>query len=270
MTASDHIDWEELHELDRREDEAKALEAGLVDVGLGQGPAEVRQQLLQEEHKMIKATSEDFQEQKAAPQSGNGLLPEDQAALDEAERLIAACVLAPEDGDDPGAKAEITRPMVEKNLPQFAIFRTKPLFDLWGVPAREGMKEIVYVTTKDFAPNFDEDVDLRRVRFYEAVTAPPDNVSLLTWAFIPETDGRGSNDWTATRFDAMEQAIERWTTMRSRKKLSRYVYRPARKDHGEPRFSGLTPGQHLLNLKKMGWMVESTDHHYFKKVTDTE
>jgi hypothetical protein len=199
----------------------------------------------------------------------SGLLPEDQAALDEAERLAADCILSLEDGDEPGERDEIKIPLVKKNLPRFAVFRSKALFDMWGVSDQQDMNELVYVTTKTFAPNFENDVELRRCRIYETVTAN-DNVVRLTWAFFPETGGRSPNTWIDSRFKAMEFSTKQWTTMRSRKKLAQWTYRPAAKDHGEPRFSGLIPAQHLLNLKELGLLVDSKDHHFFKKVTDTE
>jgi len=110
----------------------------------------------------------------------------DESVLDEFERLAADTILDDDDGDEPGAKDEIAAPLVEKNLPRFANFMSSPVtFALWGVTDRQGMDDLIVVTTKSFAPNFDEDVDLRRVRFFETVTAP-DGVTRLVWCFEPE------------------------------------------------------------------------------------
>jgi hypothetical protein len=63
---------------------------------------------------------------------------------------------------------------------------------------------------------------------------------------------------------------KQWTTMRTRVKLQQFTYRPARKNYGEPKFSGLTPGQHIANLKKLGILIDSPDHPFYKKATDNE
>jgi hypothetical protein len=207
---------------------------------------------------------------------GNGAGPplstlsqEDREALDEAERLLAVTVLTDDDGDEPGERDEVKTPIITKKLPQFAIFQARRVFDLWAASSRDGMDDTIVVTTKTFAPNFENDLELRRCRIYETVTAN-DNVVRLTWAFIPEARDKTGNTWTISRFNAFEHAIGVWTTMRSRKKLSQYTFRPAAKDHGPPRFSDLTPAQHLQNLKEMGLLVDSRDHPFFKKATDTE
>src|SRR5215813_3049803 len=81
----------------------------------------------------------------------------DEAVLDEFERLAADTILDDDDGDEPGAKEEISRPLVAKNLPKFANFRSNEVtFDMWGTTDREGMDDLVFVTTKKFAPNFED------------------------------------------------------------------------------------------------------------------
>lgn len=195
--------------------------------------------------------------------------PSDEAVLDEFEQLAADTILDDDDGDEPGAKDEITTPLVEKNLPRFANFRSNPrTFDLWGTTDRQGMDDLLFITTKQFAPNFEEDVELRRVRFFETVTT--DGVSRLIYCFVPEKTGRKPNTWLTSKLAALEHGKTRWTTMRSRKKLQQYTYRPSSKDYGEPKFSGLSPGQHVANLRKLGLVVDSKDHPFYKKATDTE
>jgi hypothetical protein len=193
----------------------------------------------------------------------------DKVALDEFEQLAADTILDDDEGDEPGTKDEITTPLVVKNLPRFANFRAnKVTFDLWGATDRQGMDDLLYVTTKSFAPNFEDDLDLRRVRFFETVTS--DSVVRLVYCFVPEKTGRKANTWTASKLSALEQSQSVWTTMRSRKKLEQYTYRQATKDYGEPKFSGLTPAQHVANLKKLGLLVDTRDHPFYRKATDTE
>jgi hypothetical protein len=130
------------------------------------------------------------------------------------------------------------------------------------------MEDTIYVTTRAFAPAFENDVELRCVRFYEAVTN--ENIVLTVWAFIPEAGERSGNLWVSSKFAGFEHAIDVWTTMRSRRKLQQYTYRPAAKDHGTPRFSRLSPADHMKNLKQLGLLIESRDHPFFKKTTDSE
>jgi len=194
----------------------------------------------------------------------------DEARLDEFEQLARDTILDDQDGDEPGAEEEINSPLVEKNLPRFAHFRSNPVtFELWGAIDRQGMDELVFVTTKKFAPNFEDDVDLRRIRFYETVTAP-DGVVRLIYAFVPETTGKKPNTWLTSKIAALESSKMQWTTMRSRKKQQQYAYRPSRNDYGEPKFSGRTPGQWIAELQKLGMLVDSEDHPFYKKATDTE
>jgi hypothetical protein len=192
----------------------------------------------------------------------------DEAALDEAERLAADAILDDDDGDEPGQREEETLPLVVKQVPKFANFRSKKLFETWGTVDRQGMDDLVFITTRSFAPNFEDDVDLRRVRFYETVT--PDQVVRIVYCFVPETGSRTPNTWITSKLAAMEMAETQWTTMRSRRKLAQYTFRPSSKDYGEPKFSGLTPAQHLANLKKLGLLVDSKDHPFYKKATDSE
>jgi hypothetical protein len=75
-----------------------------------------------------------------------------------------------------------------------------------------------------------------------------------------------------SKLAALEHSQKQWTTMRSRKKLQQYTYRPSRKqkEYGEPRFSGRTPAQWVAELRKQGMMVEDKNHPYYKKATDSE
>src|SRR5215472_5909740 len=87
----------------------------------------------------------------------------DEAVLDEAERLAADAILDDDDGDEPGQREEETLPLVAGKLPKFANFRCSPVtFDLWGTTDRVGMDDLVFVTTRSFAPSFEDDVELRR------------------------------------------------------------------------------------------------------------
>jgi hypothetical protein len=205
---------------------------------------------------------------------GNGLdedqARKDDAVLDEFERLAADTILDEDDGDDPSAKEEKSTIPVEKNLPKFANFRVNPdtIFDMWGASDRQGMDDNLFVTTKGFAPRFEDDVDLRKVRFFETVTT--DGVVRLVWCFVPENDGKRPNLWLTSRITAFELAKTQWTTMRSRKKLQQFTYRPANKDHGVPKFSGLTKGQLIAQIRQQGMLVDSEDHPFFRRVTDTE
>jgi hypothetical protein len=132
------------------------------------------------------------------------------------------------------------------------------------------MDELLFVATKSFAPNFEDDVDLRRVRFFETVTT--DGVIRLVWCFEPEKGTRKPNTWLTSKLEALQQSQKQWTTMRSRKKLQQYTYRPSRKQevYGEPKFSGRTPAQWIAELRKLGMLVENRDHPYYKKATDSE
>jgi hypothetical protein len=195
---------------------------------------------------------------------------EDHRILDEAEQLAAAAILDDDDGDAPGDRDEVTRALVVKKLPRFAIFRaSKKTFDLWGTVDQQGMDELIFVTTKNFAPNFEEDVELKRVRFFETVTT--DGVVRLVWCMVPEKRGRQPNSWQTSKLAALENGQEVWTTMRSRQALAQYTFRPARKqDYPPPKFSGRTPGQWILELKRQGFYVDNKDHDFFKKATDSE
>jgi hypothetical protein len=194
----------------------------------------------------------------------------DEAVLDEFEQLAKDCILGDGDGDEPGAKDEIQTTPVEKLPPRFSNFRSNPatVFDLWGTSDQQGMDTLVYATTKSFAPNFDDDVDLRRLRFYETVTT--DGVVRLVYCFLPEAGARKPNMWVTSKLAALELSLTRWTTMRSRRKLQQYTYRPSRKDYGEPQFSGLTQGQLIGQLRQHGLLVIDKDHPFYKKATDAE
>jgi hypothetical protein len=130
--------------------------------------------------------------------SGAGIDADDKTALDQYEQqLVADCLLNDDDGDEPGQKDEITQPLVVKNLPKYSNFQAKLICDLWGVVDREGMDELIRVMPKSFAPKFEEDVDLRRVRFFESVTQ--DGVIRLVWCFVPEKGGRETNTWISSK-----------------------------------------------------------------------
>jgi hypothetical protein len=156
-----------------------------------------------------------------------------------------------------------------KKLPRFAVFRAhQKTFDLWGTSDQQGMDDLLYVTTKSFAPHFEEDVELRRIRFFETVTT--DGVVRLVWCPVPEQGRRQSGDWLTSKRAALEHAQSQWTTMRSRKKLMQYTYRRSTKEYGEPKFSGRTPQQWVNELKKLGILVVSKDHEFYRKATDSE
>ncbi len=156
-----------------------------------------------------------------------------------------------------------------KKLPRFAVFRAhQKTFDLWGTSDQQGMDDLLYVTTKSFAPHFEEDVELRRIRFFETVTT--DGVVRLVWCPVPEQGRRQSGDWLTSKLAALEHAQSQWTTMRSRKKLMQYTYRRSTKEYGEPKFSGRTPQQWVNELKKLGILVVSKDHEFYRKATDSE
>jgi hypothetical protein len=88
---------------------------------------------------------------------------------------------------------------------------------------------------------------------------------------VPEKSGRSANQWTVTKLDAFKHAQQHWTTMRSRVKLEQYTYRPAAKqDRGPVKFSGRTTQQWVAELKKLGILVDSEDHPFYKKATDSE
>jgi hypothetical protein len=205
-----------------------------------------------------------------APVDDDSQTQHDNKVLDEFERLAADTILDDDEGDDPSAKAEKSTIPVEKNLPKFANFRSNPetIFEMWGVSERQGMDDTLFVTTKSFAPRFEDDVDLRKVRIYETVT--PDGVVRLIWCFVPEKDGRRPNLWLTSKTAALDMSLTQWTTMRSRPKLQQYTYRPANKDHGEPKFSGLTKVQLVAQLRDQGLLVDSEDHLFFRRATDTE
>jgi hypothetical protein len=149
----------------------------------------------------------------------------DHAALDEAEQLLAATMLTHDDADEPGERDEVKIPLFTKKLPQFAIFMAQFVVDVWAAPVRDGMEDTIVITTKAFAPNFENDLELKRCRIYETVTAN-DNVVRLTFAFIPEARDKTGNAWTISRFNAFEHATRVWTTMRSRQKLGQYSSGP--------------------------------------------
>jgi hypothetical protein len=203
---------------------------------------------------------------------GDGYVgPEDHRILDEAERLAADAILDDNDGDAPGDQEEIVQALIVKNLPKFAVYRTSLVtFDLWGVTDRQGMDDLLFVTTKSFAPHFEEDVELRRVRFFETVTSP-DSVVRLVWCFVPEKSGRLANTWLSSKLAALEFGQEKWATMRSRKTLQQYTFRAVKKqEREEAKYSGRTPAEWIMELKKQGLLVIDTKHDFYKKATDND
>jgi hypothetical protein len=85
----------------------------------------------------------------------------DEAVLDEFEQLAKDTILDDDDGDAPEAEDEISTPLIVKNLPRFAHFRLNPevVFELWGTKDEQGFDELLFVTTKQFARNFEDDVN---------------------------------------------------------------------------------------------------------------
>jgi hypothetical protein len=196
-------------------------------------------------------------------------LAEDEKVLDEFEALEAACILDDDDRDEPGESEEISTPQICKNLPKFCHFRSSLMtFDLWGTTDRSGMEEMVYATTKEFAPNFEDDIELRRFRFFETETS--DGVVRLVYCQVPDKKGRRPNLWHVSKLAALELSQTCWTTMRTRMKLGQHTYRPSRKDYGTPKFSGRTKGQWLAELKKQDILVIDKKHDFFRKATDAD
>ena len=216
----------------------------------------------------IEATDNVTPLQPAAKTTATRLSKEEQAALDEYEQLAADAILDDAEGDEPGDLDEITQSLIVKKLPRFSIFRSRKMFDLWGTTDQQGMDDLLFVTTRTFAPHFEADVELRRIRFFETVTT--DGVVRLVWCVVPEKSGRQPNSWQTTKLAALEHAQELWTTMRTRTKLKQYTYRPSTKEYGEPKFSDRTSQQWVIELKKQGMLVDSKDHEFYRKATDSE
>jgi hypothetical protein len=196
---------------------------------------------------------------------------EDRKTLDAAEQLAADTILDDDEGDAPGDKDEVQRALVVKKPPRFSHFRASPVtFDLWGTSDRQGMDERIILTTKTFAPQFEDDVELRRVRFFETVTS--DGVVYLVWCVVPEKGGREPNSWQVSKLAALEHAQKQWTTMRSRTKLAQYTFRASSNQakHGEPKFSGRTREEWVMELKKLGLLVDNKDHEFYRRATDSE
>jgi hypothetical protein len=193
----------------------------------------------------------------------------DKAALDEFERLERENVL--DDEDEPEGADEPSIIEVEDKLPKWTPFRVNPstVFDMWGVTNQEGMDKSVITVTKEFAPELEaEDVELRRVRFYETVTS--DGVVRLVYGFLPEKGGR-PNTWLVSKRDALEHGKTAWTIMASRKKLGKFTYRKSRKDYDEPKYSGHTIGQLIhFALRKPGLLVEDKTHAFYRKVAELD
>ena len=195
----------------------------------------------------------------------------DEAVLDDFVALERATTLDGDEDDEPGAKEEISAIPVVSKLPKFSRFRVNPdtIFDMWATTDEAGMDRTVIVVTKDFAPELEEVTDLRKVRFYETVTA--DDVVRLVYNFLPEKDAKTPNTWLTSKAAAMELAMTAWVTMRSVKKLAQYTFRRATKDYGPPRFSGLTKGELIHRaLSKPGLLVEDASHPFYRKAADLD
>jgi len=123
--------------------------------------------------------------------------------------------------------------------------------------------------TKEFAPVMEEEVELRKMRFYETATA--DGVVRLVYNSLPEKDAKTPNTWLASKAAAMELAKTVWVTMRSAKKLAQYTFRRAKKDYGPPQFSGLSRGELIHHaLRKPGLLVEDETHPFYRKAADLD
>src|SRR4051794_37993764 len=98
---------------------------------------------------------------------------DDAAALDEFEALERATTIDADEDDELGGKDEIAVIPVVSKLPKFSRFRVNPntVFDMWGTTDEVGMDRTVIVVTREFAPELEEEVELRKLRFYETVTA---------------------------------------------------------------------------------------------------
>lgn len=195
----------------------------------------------------------------------------DEAILDAYARLEAETTLDADDGDEPGVgKEEIAVIEVVDKLPRFAKFRANPetVFDMWATIDEHGLNRRIIAVTKAFAPLFEEELTLRRCRFYETVTT--DGVIRLFYCFIPETD-RTPNTWIASKAAALEAALTEWTTMRIPENLNQYTHRKTKRDHGEPKFSGMSKGELIQRaLRKPGLLVEDDSHPFYRKAADLD
>jgi hypothetical protein len=194
----------------------------------------------------------------------------DNEILDEYEKLERENILdeetEPEDADEPSIIEVVDR------APKWTGFRVNPatVFDMWGIVNQEGMDKTVIVVTKEFAPELEaEEVELRRVRFYETVTT--DGIVRLVYVMVPDKSAQKPNTWLVSKRDALEHGKTAWTTMASRKKLGKFTYKKCRKDHGEPRFSGYSIGQLIqYGLRKPGLLVEDDTHSFYRKVAELD
>ena len=195
----------------------------------------------------------------------------DETILDEFEALERATTLDGDEDDEPGAKEEIAVIPVVAKLPKFARFRANPetMFDMWATTDEAGMDRTVIVVTKEFAPVLEEEVELRKVRFYETVTA--DGVVRLVYNFLPEKDAKTPNTWLTSKAAALDLSLSVWVTMRSVKKLAQYTFRRANKDYGPPQFSGLSRGELIHRaLRQPGLLVENETHPFYRKAADLD
>ena len=205
------------------------------------------------------------------PNGADDIRHADEAVLDEFEALERATTLDGDEDDEPGAKEEIAVIPVVAKLPKFARFRVNPdtFFDMWATTDEAGMDRTVITVTKEFAPTLEEEAELRKVRFYETVTA--DGVVRLVYNFLPDKNEKNPNTWLTSKAAAMELAMTAWVTMRSVKKLAQYTYRRANKDYGPPQFSGMTKGELIHHaLRKAGLLVEDETHPFYRKAADLD
>jgi hypothetical protein len=195
----------------------------------------------------------------------------DAATLDDFAALELATTIDDDEGDEPGARDEAAVIEVVDKMPKYTRFRVNPatVFEMWGCTDEAGMDRTVIVVTKEFAPVLEEEVKLRRIRFFETCTA--DGVVRLVYCFLPDRDAKNPSSWLVSRVAAMELAQTTWATMRSVKKLNQFTFRAARKDYGPPQFSGMTKGELIDRaLRKRGLLVTDKDHPFYRKAADLD
>src|SRR3954470_19678869 len=167
---------------------------------------------------------------------------DDQRLLDEFERLERDNILDDDDVELAGKEETTVIPVVAK-MPKFTPFRVNPntTFDMWGTTDESGLEKIVVPVSKEFAPVLEEEVELRKVRFYETVT--PDGMVRLVYCFLPDKDEKVPNTWLASKQACFEKATTCWVTMRSKRQAQQYVFRASSRDLGTPQFSGMSRGE---------------------------
>ena len=140
---------------------------------------------------------------------------------------------------------------------------------MWGTTDENGMEKVVVPVSKEFAPVLEEEVELRRVRFYE--TATPDGVVRLAYCFMPDKDEKTPNTWLASKQACFEKAKSCWVSMRSNRQVQQYVFRANTRDLGSPQFSGMGRGELIDSaLRKPGLLAEDDSHPFYRKAADLE